>query len=186
VKIPVLFFAILTSAFAQSGLHHSVTFGAWAAVSAQTNCCQSDTAASFGVTYGYRLLPFLQFEGGLTTAANTEPEFRGANYQIHPHDRYVWAPFGVRGILPVGERVELSAVGGGLFEHYSADSSGLAFGLVDRHGWGCHAGVSAAVALDRGRHFWLGGSPRFFFANANHGYSHDRWFVLAGELSFRF
>jgi hypothetical protein len=186
VKPLVLFLAIATSAYAQSDLHHSFTFSAGAAVPVQTNCCQNDTVASLGLTYGYRVLPFLQLEAGFTTAANAAPEFRGANYDIQPNDRYVWVPFGIRGIVPVRERVELSVAGGGLYERYTVDRSGAGFGLVDRRGWGWQAGAGAAVALDRRRHFWLGGSPRFFFANTNRGYSHDRWFVLSGDIAFRF
>jgi hypothetical protein len=75
VKSLVLVLAIATSTYAQSNLHHSFTFSLGAAIPVQTNCCQNDTVASLGLTYGYRVLPFLQLEAGFTTAANAARSF---------------------------------------------------------------------------------------------------------------
>lgn len=42
--------------------------------------------------------------------------------------------------------------------------------------------AGAAVAVDPARHFWLSVTPRWFFTNSYH----DRWFVLTGNIGFRF
>jgi hypothetical protein len=182
MKIALLFVGLSIFAHAQSDLHNSFVFSGGTAIPAKG---YYDTGVSLGATYGYRVLPFLQLEAGFMTASQLIPEIRGANYDVKPDDRQIWVPFGVRGILPVRNRVELSAVAGGLYEH----SSGFAapYGNVNSTGgWGWHAGAGTAVALDHGHHFWIGGSSRFFFANTNHGFTHERWFIISGDLGVRF
>jgi len=58
------------------------------------------------------------------------------------------------------------------------------FTIRSRSGWGEYAVGGMAVALDRNRHWWLGFAPRFFLANPPN--VHDRWMMLAGEVSWRF
>jgi hypothetical protein len=172
-----------TLAYAQSDLRNSVTFGAGYGRDVNAACCQTDTAVSLDVTYGYRIWPFLQVEAGLATALNPVGGFRGANYDVQPDNRFIWVPFGVRGILPLhSDRVELSLVAGGLYEKFTIAPNPP--GVMSRGGWGESFGAGAAVALDHGRHFWLGASPRFYLANT--GGQNDRWFVITGDFSFRF
>ena len=113
------------------------------------------------------------------------PDIRGANYFWDPNDRFVWVPFGVRFIAPLYlGRIEFSGGGGGLYEKYSVSNPNIGFGLVSRGGWGGYFAGSVSFALDRGKHFWLGATPRWFLANA--ASARDRWFQLAGEFSVRF
>ncbi len=113
--------------------------------------------------------------------------FANVSIDIKLNDRFIWVPFGVRGILPLRNgQIELSAGGGGLYEKYSVSNPNPSVGLLSRSGWGGYFVAGAAVAIDRDRHFWLGASPRWFLANANGANAHDRWFVVSGEFSFRF
>lgn len=168
-------------------MRNSLTFSGGFAHDIHARCCQADTSVSLGATYSYHLFRNLGVEAGVVSALNPTPEIRGAHYDIVPRDRFIWVPFGLRGILPLKRgRVELSAAAGGLYEKYSISNPNSAVGLVSRDGWGGYFAGGAAIAMDRGRHFWLGASPRWYLANSNDGYAHDRWFVIAGDLGFRF
>jgi len=125
-------------------------------------------------------------EAGLTTALYSV-EIRGASYDYKSDNRFFWIPFGVRGILPLRDgRFELSLGGGGVYEKFSVSSPAASVFLVDRSGWGGQFTAGAKMAIDHGRHFWIGATPRVFFANTEGGYRHDRWFVVSGDVSFRF
>jgi hypothetical protein len=39
-------------------------------------------------------------------------------------------------------------------------------------------------AIDHSHRLWLGATPRFFLANPP--YARDRWFVITGDVTFRF
>jgi len=185
VRLILSFLFFGCAAQAQSFSKNLLTFsGGWANQIGPSY--ESESATSLGLTYGYRPSHYLEFEAGIQTALKPGPEIRGANYDFKPDDRYIWIPFGVRVIAPVAEdRVELSVGGGGLHQRYSISNSGSGFfGFDPYNAWGGYGVASAAVALDRGRHFWLGASPRFFIAN---GESHrDRWVTITGEFGFRF
>jgi len=86
-------------------------------------------------------------------------------------------------VAPLG-RWELSAGGGGLWTKYWISNPDNPFTIRSRSGWGEYAVGGMAVALDRNRHWWLGFAPRFFLANPPN--VHDRWMMLAGEVSWRF
>jgi hypothetical protein len=167
-------------------MRSTITFsGGWAHNNGN-NCC-GDSAPNAGFSYAYRLLPHLDLEACVDTALSLGSEARGASYDFKADDRLIWVPFGVRGVLPLrGGRVELSAGGGGAHEKYSVGNPAQSVGFVSRDGWGGYAVLGAAFALDRARHFWVGSSPRLFFANANRGYAHDRWLVLNVGLGLRF
>ena len=176
----------LSHAYAQSSPLNTVTFSAGYARDVNAFCCQTDTAVSYGGTFGRRVFRYLEAEAGVSVAPNIAQEIRGATYDIKPDDRLIRVPFGVRGILPLWHnRVELSAGGGGLFEKYSVSNPNPGFGLLSQTGWGGYFAGGAAVALDHKRHFWLGSTPHWYLANtSNNGRS--RWFVASGEVSFRF
>ena len=115
---------------------------------------------------------------------------QGDATQIDPlpniHDRFTWVPFGVRLILPLPhDRFELSAGAGGVYERYSGGNTTPAGYGFSYNGWGGYFKPEAAVALDPGRHFWLGAAPQLFLVNGSDGVR-DRWFVLTGDVSFRF
>jgi len=47
-----------------------------------------------------------------------------------------------------------------------------------------YAKAKAAVALDPGRHFWLGAAPQLMLVNSDS--VRNRWFVHTREIGFRF
>lgn len=141
------------------------------------------TATGLGLTYGYRVHKHVEAEGGVLTALDPTSEICSHSGCVDVGDHYFWFPFGVRFIAPLG-RAEFSAGGGGLFEKYTVASPFPGGGPLPRHGWGGYFAGSAAVALDRSRHFWLGVTPRWFLANP--AYARDRWFQVPSEFSVRF
>lgn len=79
------------------------------------------------------------------------------------------------------------SAGGGLYEKYTVSDASRAYAFSPRDGWGGYFVAGAAIALDRNRHFWIGASPRLYLANTGfQGNNKDRWFVITGDLSFRF
>ena len=178
MRILISFLLLALCGNAQPFERNRLTFsGGWAVpVSGQL-----EGAPVLGFTYGYRFHRYMEAEAGLLAAIRPGPEVRGANYDFQNYDRMLWVPFGIRFVAPLRQsRVELSAGGGALYERYSSNGSFL-YGY---DGWGGYLVGSASVALDRGRHFWLGAAPRFLLANPQ--YRRDRWFTITGEVSFRF
>ena len=185
MRILLSLLAVALCADAQPEMRNTITFSGGWAHNVGTNCC-GDSAPSVSVAYAYRLFPHVDAEAGLDTALSLGSEASGAHYDFKADDRFFWVPFGLRGILPLhSDRVEVSAAAGAVYEKYSVGSPADAI-FVSRDGWGGYASVGAALALDRRRHFWLGSSPRLYFANTNRGYAHDRWFVLNLGLGLRF
>ena len=172
--------------FAQSDPRNDLTFSGGWANNAGNTCC-GDSSGDLRFTYAHRLIPHLAVEAGIDSAVSLGTEIRGANYDVNVNDRMFWVPFGVRGILPLKNgRAEVFVSAGGLYEKYSAGNPFDSVGVGSRNGWGGYVSGGAAAALDRGRHFWLGGSSRFYFANTNRGYSHDRWVTATLDFSLRF
>jgi hypothetical protein len=182
------FFLCAVASFAQTeGLQrHSITFsGEHARDVNGSSWGQTDTAVGLGVTYGYRLKPHLALDAGITTGLRPRPEIRGANYDYTPSDRFLWASFGLRAILPIRrDRFELSAGAGGLYERYSVSNPAPQFSIASYGGWGGYLTGGATVAVDRRHRFWLGASPHWFLSNAQ--FRRDRWFVITGDFTFRF
>src|SRR5438874_1796192 len=120
MKIIIITIALISSVNAQPLLRNNIAFSGGFGREINPGCCQSDTAVSLGVSYGYRVLRNLQIEAGVVTGLSPSPEIRGAHFDIKPDDRLIWAPFGLRGILPIHhDRIELSIAAGGLYEKYS-------------------------------------------------------------------
>jgi hypothetical protein len=173
-------------AYAQSEMRNTITISGGLAHNVGTNCC-GESAPNLGLAYGYRLFPHVELEAGVETALSLGTEVRGAQYDFKADDRFIWLPFGLRGVLSLRHnRVEVSAGGGGTYEKYWVGSPAESVAFVSRGGWGGYASAGAAFAVDGRRHFWLGTSPRFVFANTNRGYAHDRWLVLNLSLGLRF
>jgi hypothetical protein len=169
-------------ASAQSEMRNTVTFSGGFGHNVGNSCC-GDSAPSLAVTYAYRLFPHVDVEAGVDTALSLGSEARGAHYDFKADDRFLWVPFGLKGILPLRSgRVEVSAGAGGLYEKYLVGDNSF---FVSSDSWGGYASTGIAVALDGRRHFWVGASPQLFFANTGSGY-HSRWFVLNVGLGFRF
>ena len=180
-------FGLATCANAQSEMRNTITFSGGLAQNANTSCCRGDSAPNVAVTYAYRLFPHVDVEAGVDATLSLGTEARGAYYDFKADDRFIWVPFGLRGVLSSPrDRVEVSFAAGGTYEKYLVGNPADSVGFVSRDGWGGYASLGTAVALDGRRHFWLGTSPRLFFVNTNHGYAHDRWFVLNLGLGLRF
>jgi hypothetical protein len=183
MKVLILFISLAFSTYAQPANRNTITFSGGLAENAGPSCC-GDTAPSLALSYAYRLLPNLDIEAGIDSALALGSKFVSANYDVTADDRFLWVPFGLRGVLPLRhDRVELSAGAGGTYEKYWVGNPSY---VTSRDGLGGYGSVGAAAALDAHRHFWLGVSPFFFFANTGGGYSHDRWFVLNVGLGVRF
>jgi len=183
MKLGSFLLFLATCAAAQSDMRNTVTFSGGFAHNAGNNCC-GDSAPSLAVSYAYRLFPHVDLEAGVDTTLSLGSEASGASYNFKADDRFLWVPFGLKGVLPLRNgRVELSAGAGGTYEKYLVGGSSF---FSSRDGWGGYASTGVAVALDARRHFWTGASPQLFFANTDIGYSHDRWFVLNVGLGFRF
>ena len=142
-----------------------------------------ETATGLGISYGHRFRRWIEAEIGLFTALDPTGVQCASFGCRDASDHYYWVPFGVRFIAPLyRRRIEISGGGGGLYEKYSGDFLGV--GPVSRTGGGGYFIASAAFALDRGRHFWVGATPRWFLANPS--YARDRWLQTSAEISFRF
>jgi hypothetical protein len=179
-----VFFSLAALADAQSEMRNTVTVSGGFAHNVGNSCC-GESAPSLAMTYDYRLFPHVDLEAGVDTTLSLGTQAVGANYNVKADDRLLWVPFGLKGVLPLRSgRVEVTAGAGGLYEKYLVSSNSGFF--TSRSGWGGYGSTGVAVALDGGRHFWVGVSPQLFFANTGSGYTHDRWFVLNVGLGFRF
>ncbi len=184
MRVVVVVFLVVSCAAAQSVPADRVSFaGGWSR--RLGTFYETQTAPGLGLSYGHRILKYVEPEVGVFAALQPAPEIRGANYFLDPDDRFIWLTAGVRFIAPLYlGRIEFSGGGGGLYESYSVSNPESSLGVQSRHGWGGYFVGSAAVALDHGKHFWLGATPRWFLANPP--YARDRWFQIAGEFSLRF
>ena len=185
LKSSLFFLSLSVGAYAQD-MKNTITISAGVAANAGSTCC-GDSAPSFAASYAYRAFPHFALEAGVHAATSIGTEVRGANYDVKLDDRYIWVPFGFKGILPLRDRrVEAFIGAGGLYEKHSVGNAFTAGGLDSRDGWGGYATGGAAFAMDRSRHLWLGGSAHYFFANTDNGYTHDRWFAATLDFDLRF
>jgi hypothetical protein len=184
-----LIFVLFLASFAnaQTNLRNSVTFSVGSAFAGPRGNGQFDTTVGLGATYRYRWFHYLDIEAGITTALHPTPTLRGATFAIDPTDHFIWVPFGLRGVLPLRNgAMELSAGAGGMYENYSAGNIPPFIGKQSQDAWGGYFVAGAATAISRSRHYWLGASAREFLGNANRTSTHDLWFVVTGDFSFRF
>jgi hypothetical protein len=172
---------------AQQGSVNRLTLsGGWSRQTPAPAYEAAQTAATLGISYGFRPWKHVEFEAGVFAGLQPVPSVCNAHGCFDPDDRLIWVPFGIRFVAPLAAgRIELSAGGGGLYEAYSlTNEASNPFALRSYSGWGGYFTGGAAVALDRSRHWWLSATPRWFLANPQ--YRRDRWFQIAGEVSFRF
>jgi len=176
----VLLLFLASAVSAQSFLRNDITFSGGTSWDV-SNYSQYVTVVSLGATYGYRITRTIELEAGAFGAINPMEGSCGFNGCFTPDSRAIWVPFGVRFVLPLKhDRFELSAGVGGLYENIS----GGGYSYNSYNAFGGYVKTSAAVALDHGRHFWLGATPRIMLANGQ--YARDRWFMLTGDIGFRF
>jgi len=142
------------------------------------------SAVSLGGNYSFRVRRWLALEAGLLTAIDPSGAQNSEYGVFNIHDRYTWLPIGVRFIVPLRhDRFEISGGVGGVYERYSGGSTPIS--AESYSGGGGYFKAKAAFALDSRRHFWLGTTPHFFLVNGTYS-KRDRWFVLTGDISFRF
>lgn len=183
-SIALLIF-LAAAASAQSFQRNDITFSGGAAWDVSTNYNLYDTPVSLGATYGYRITRVIEAEAGAIGAINPVETLCGYAGCFNPGSRIIWVPFGFRFILPLQhDRFELSAGLGGLYQSVSGGGATPVGGAASYNAFGGYGKVSAAVALDHGRHWWLEATPRILIANGQ--YPRDRWFLLTGDISFRF
>ena len=182
----LVFFYVTMAAQAQSPPRSQVTFGGGWAHRLNAPSFDTQTATAIEAAYGYRVNRYVQVEAGVVAALQPTPDIGSAHGNYNPNDRFIWVPFGVRFVAPLWHgRLELSAGGGGTYESYSVSNENTAFGIQPVDGWGGYFVGGGAVALDHGRHWWRGASPRWFLANPTEG-RHDRWFAIPLEIGWRF
>jgi hypothetical protein len=120
--------------------------------------------------------------------------------RIRIRDNEVLVPFGGRGILPIGPRLELFGGGGAAYLHYGesvevpgggADSSFKCQTCRSRGGWGAYATAGLNVAVERSHRFWVGVESRIFHGKTNGDplgavpplETRDTWIDTAGPLN---
>lgn len=186
MRVFIPFFLALSCACAQSSLPDRLTFsGAYTRQFGGYSFEPKESAPSFGLSYGHRFHRYVEAEAGLFAALDPTANICSSHGCTDVGDRFWWLPFGARFVAPLYlGRIEFSGGGGGLFEKYTVASPFEGFAPSPRQGWGGYFVGSAALALDRGRRFWLAATPRWFLANPAH--ARDRWFQIAGEFSVRF
>ncbi len=186
MRVLVSLLLLVCGAAAQSAPQNRLTFsGGWTRQVGGFAFEEKQTATGWGLSYGYRIHEYIEPEAGLFTALDPTGNVCGHAGCVDVGDRFYWIPFGVRFIAPLYlGRIEFSGGGGGLYERYTVGTPTTAGGPLPRQGWGGYFVGSAAAALDRSRHLWLGAAPRLFLANPP--FARDRWFQLSAEFSVRF
>src|ERR1700691_2135979 len=163
----LLFFLFLAALRAQDAKGTStVTFGVgggWAVDSG----LGLGGGPQFNGMYEFRILKYLALKTGVGTTISTIPPTQ--NY-IGYYSRTENAFFGFRGILPLAHgKTELFAGVDGAylldFQHTSAMAIEPEFGF--------------RVAVDKQKHFWLGGSARFV---QNFGIADGEWFSCTADI----
>lgn len=125
----------------------------------------------FNGTYEFRILKYLSLDAGVDTTVSTIPQTQ--NYAGY-YSRTENAAFGFRGILPLAKgKTELFAgVDGAYLRDFQASSS---MAIEPEFGF--------RVAVDKQKHFWLGGTGRFV---QNFGIAAGEWFTSTADIGFRF
>ena len=179
----ILMFILASWLDAQSFQRNDITFSGGMSWSVGGNFQGDATPVSLGATYGHRVTPSIELEAGVFGAIKPVKVTCGYNGCFTPDSGFVWVPFGVRLLLPLRrDRFEVSGGAGGLYENFRN------YGTSAYSGFGAYVKASAAVAIDRHRHFWLGATPRIMIANGigSGRYARDRWFMLSADFGFRF
>jgi len=157
------------------------------------------------VGYGYRFHRNFQADIGLDVqfgAADVRDFVTTGIGDFRIRDREFLVPFGGRAILPFDRgRFMFSAGGGGAYLRYSEllrqPSSDFRIDCrvcTSRSGWGYYALVNASAFVDRGQHFRVGVTSRFYRGHTDGdrlgplpGFrTKDQWINLIGEFGFSF
>jgi hypothetical protein len=185
VRCAIFILLLAPFAMAQSVPRNRLTFsGGWSREVGGLSFSKR-TATGLGFSYGYRADKYIEAECGIFAGFQPSVDIRTTGSFVNLDDRFIWLPFGLRFVAPIYlDRIEFSGGGGGLYQRYAVSDPSPALGIRSYNAWGGYVVGTITVALDGGRHFWLGVTPRFFLAN--HAHTRDRWFQLSAEASFRF
>jgi len=181
--------AVLTCLFVSASSEHvnaqplarqfSVNFGAGGAIPREdlTSFMHTSPLLTFG--FGYRPFKYLQADVGLDTifhAAGVRDFQDTIIGRLKIRDNELMVPFGGRGILPIGPRVELFGGGGAVYLHYGesvevpgagSDSGFNCQTCRSRGGWGTYAIAGVNVAVERSHRFWVGVESRLIHGKTN-------------------
>ena len=131
-------------------------------------------------------LPHLALEARMDSALWLGSEARGTNYDLKADDRFIWAPFGVRGIPPVWNgRIEISAGAGGTYEKYWV-SNPQPSGRICVARWMGRLCLGRRALGARSAAPLLAGCDTVFLSGEFKPGGSRRWFVLNAGLGFRF
>jgi len=185
---------------------HNFNVGLGIAMPRQELLPAYQNAFGWTIGYGYRPLPFLQFDAGYEgsyNAADVNDFYDQPAYgPLRIRDFQTFIPFGARVILPLaGGRAEVFGGGGGAYLRYSErlqqPSEWVNVGCPvcrarDGFGWQALAGFS--VGVNRNNSIKLGVMTRMYDAETNgppvgniwDGSTKDRWLNTYLTLSFSF
>jgi len=162
-------------------------------------------SAGTAVGYGYRFHRYFQLDVGLEVlfgAAKVRDFLDTGLGPLRIRDREFLVPLGGRAILPLANgRVLFSGGGGAAYMRYSellrqpSDYFRVDCSVcTSRSGWGYYALASLGFALDRGQHFRLGATSRFYRGHTTGDpigtvpgiRTKDHWMNLYGEFGLSF
>jgi hypothetical protein len=184
---------------------HNFTIGAGAGLPGGELNELFSSSPGISVGYGYRLLNYLQVDGGLDTvfgAAGVRAFLPSDLGYLRIRDFQWLIPFGGRLVLPLsGGRLQLSGGGGGAYMRYSErlrqPSSYYKYECPDcgsRSGWGTYALASGSYALDHYQLFRLGVTAKFYrghtdgaaLGSAPAAETLDRWINVFADFTVSF
>jgi len=157
----------------------NVSFGAGGAIPREDLAAFMNTSPMLTIGFGYRPFKYFQADAGL------QPVFHAANVhdfqdtiigRLKIRDNELMVPLGIRGILPIGPRVELFGGVGAVYLHYfesvevpggGEDSSFDCQVCRSRGGWGYYTTAGLNVAVERSHRFWVGVESRLIHGKTN-------------------
>ena len=157
----------------------SFNIGAGGAIPREDLASFMTTSPLLTVGFGYRPIRYLQADVGMDAifhAAGVRDFQDTIIGRLKIRDNEILVPFGGRGILPIGPRIELFGGGGAAYLHYGEsvevpgggdDSSFKCRTCRSRGGWGYYAIAGVNVAVERSRRFWVGVESRLIHGKTN-------------------
>ena len=184
----------------------SVNIGTGGAIPREDLASFMTTSPLLTVGFGYRPIRYFQADVGMDAifhAAGVRDFQDTIIGRLKIRDNEILVPFGGRGILPVGPRVELFGGGGAAYLHYgesvevpgAGDNSSFNCRTCrSRGGWGSYAIAGVNVAVERSRRFWVGVESRLIHGKTNGDplgavpplETRDTWINTAAVFTVRF
>lgn len=160
--------------------------------------------------YGYRLRKHFQVDIGadlVLHAAGIDVSQQTFIGEVRKRDNEYLIPFGGRVVLPLAQRFEVFAGGGGTYLWYGEEAyvpgmkcTGSCYydvpcpSCISRGGWGYYGTAGVHISLERRNRFWLGTEMRYFkgatsgrlLGNGAQLETKDQWFNPSLNLVCRF